>query len=219
MKNLMLYIILVLLFISSCSKDPTANFEYQNSDSISTGEKVVFINTSNNAESYLWEFGDGHLSVSESPEHRYYSAGIYTISLTAYNENTSSTVTQKIDIKNAQGKVIFWSDFYGSPIEVIWEGTHAGIITKKINPNTPPNCGREYCVTINFLDTGSYSYTAKETANGANKTWSGTAHITVGTCLKIDLTSSKGGGKPIIKTERGVCCEENNDNNIEGKIE
>jgi hypothetical protein len=50
---------------------------------------VVFTNTSQNANSYLWDFGDGNTSVLTNPTHTYTpgsSIWNYTVTLTAYNE-------------------------------------------------------------------------------------------------------------------------------------
>jgi gliding motility-associated-like protein len=43
---------------------------------------INFINTSEYADDYLWEFGDGSVSTAPNPSYTYYEAGIYRISLT-----------------------------------------------------------------------------------------------------------------------------------------
>jgi gliding motility-associated-like protein len=48
----------------------------------------TFTNSSINAISYYWDFGDGATSVSVNPIHTYTASGIYTISLIAQNNNT-----------------------------------------------------------------------------------------------------------------------------------
>jgi uncharacterized repeat protein (TIGR01451 family) len=45
---------------------------------------VVFTNTSLNADTYLWDFGDGVTSTLENPSHDYAAGGTYTVTLTAY---------------------------------------------------------------------------------------------------------------------------------------
>ncbi|WP_439482544.1 gliding motility-associated C-terminal domain-containing protein [Cyclobacterium plantarum] len=61
---------------------------------------VQFINNSSgNIDSYYWDFGDGNNSLEDSPIHRYQEAGIYEVSLTAYDFwNCSSTTTFEIEI-------------------------------------------------------------------------------------------------------------------------
>ena len=44
---------------------------------------VQFINRSQGATSYLWEFGDGTSTDRESPEHTYLTGGAYVVTLTA----------------------------------------------------------------------------------------------------------------------------------------
>ncbi|MGB5025901.1 MAG: S8 family serine peptidase [Saprospiraceae bacterium] len=52
---------------------------------IISGRTVQFTNNSVNADSYLWEFGDGTTSTEKSPIHVFDSAKIYRIKLTATN--------------------------------------------------------------------------------------------------------------------------------------
>jgi len=60
-----------------------------NSDTtyLSNGAIVNFINTSNNAIFYRWDFGDGDTSNLISPFHTYLSTGMYQVSLNAYQNN------------------------------------------------------------------------------------------------------------------------------------
>jgi gliding motility-associated-like protein len=58
---------------------------------------VTFTNTSVNATSFLWEFGDGSTSNDFSPVHQYTSAGTYTACLTGWNdEGCSEKVCKEI---------------------------------------------------------------------------------------------------------------------------
>ncbi|MDD3740495.1 MAG: M14 family zinc carboxypeptidase, partial [Bacteroidales bacterium] len=61
---------------------------------------VQFTNTSVDADTYEWDFGDGNTSTEENPLHTYTESGILTVSLTAYNaygDNTYS-VTDMITV-------------------------------------------------------------------------------------------------------------------------
>ena len=44
--------------------------------------EVTFINTSESASDYAWDFGDGETSTEESPVHTYTEAGTFTVALT-----------------------------------------------------------------------------------------------------------------------------------------
>jgi len=53
-------------------------------------ENVVFTNSSTNASTYLWDFGDGNTSTSASPTHSYTEYGYYDITLTGTNSDGCS---------------------------------------------------------------------------------------------------------------------------------
>jgi PKD repeat protein len=52
-----------------------------------------FGNTSVNSSSWLWDFGDGSTSTLSSPRHFFTAPGYYTVTLTAYDNVCSSTVS------------------------------------------------------------------------------------------------------------------------------
>lgn len=90
---------------------PTANFSY-----VKDGNTVTFENTSTNATSYMWDFGDGATSTETSPVHTYAGDGDYTVTLTATDDNAmsdeasqivsiSSAVFTGAEISSASGKV------------------------------------------------------------------------------------------------------------------
>ncbi len=60
---------------------PVADFTYTVNDL-----QVSFLNSSQNASSYLWDFGDANTSLDLNPLHSYLSGGIYDVTLTASDE-------------------------------------------------------------------------------------------------------------------------------------
>ncbi len=62
------------------------------------GLEVTFTNTSQDATSYAWDFGDGGSATDANPVHTYAVSGIYTVSLTATNANGTSTASQELTI-------------------------------------------------------------------------------------------------------------------------
>ncbi|MCQ2976019.1 MAG: PKD domain-containing protein [Bacteroidales bacterium] len=56
---------------------------------------VQFQNTSSNADSCVWNFGDGTTSKSEKTTHTFEAAGDYDVSLTAYGDCGNATTTTK----------------------------------------------------------------------------------------------------------------------------
>ncbi|MFN8299023.1 MAG: PKD domain-containing protein [Chitinophagales bacterium] len=83
------------------------------------GEEIDFVNTSSNATSVLWEFGDGANSATTNASHTYSQPGVYNVKLTVSSiggcvSSTQQTVTVTAktstgitDLTN--GKVTIWS--------------------------------------------------------------------------------------------------------------
>ncbi|MEJ5266599.1 MAG: PKD domain-containing protein [Bacteroidales bacterium] len=70
---------------------PVANF--QANKTFTCDGIIQFTDLSQDAISYLWNFGDGNTSTEENPQHTYSSDGVYTVSLTVTNANGSDTKT------------------------------------------------------------------------------------------------------------------------------
>lgn len=64
------------------------------SNTVCINALVTFNNNSQNASSYLWDFGDGSTSTDSIPTHTYTTAGVYNVSLTATQNSCSVTQTQ-----------------------------------------------------------------------------------------------------------------------------
>ncbi len=74
---------------------PVASFSSVNNNNCVVPTTVNFQNTSTNAVSYQWNFGDGNTSTAASPSHQYNSSGSYTVRLIATNAaGCSDTFTQ-----------------------------------------------------------------------------------------------------------------------------
>ncbi len=70
------------------------------------GEVISFQNYSTGASSYLWDFGDGISSTETSPSHIYGTAGVYTVTLTAFNDNFRASTTAVLNIQEASAAVV-----------------------------------------------------------------------------------------------------------------
>jgi gliding motility-associated-like protein len=53
--------------------------------------EVTFYNDSKEADSYLWDFGDGQTSTEFSPVHTYTTTGDYKVTLSAFKSDICST--------------------------------------------------------------------------------------------------------------------------------
>lgn len=76
--------------------DPVAAFSADTGTGYGT-HTVAFSNESQNATSYLWDFGDGTTSREDNPAHEYVTHGVYTVTLTAEGPG-GSAVERKVDL-------------------------------------------------------------------------------------------------------------------------
>ena len=72
---------------------PNALFGY-----VANDDQIVFSNTSNGADAYFWQFGDGDTSTLESPQHTYTNSGTYDIVLIATNYCGTDTFAREIEL-------------------------------------------------------------------------------------------------------------------------
>jgi PKD repeat protein len=101
MKNMnRVYLLLIILtgLMFACKKpEPLASFTV-NKTTAPAGEEVSFTNTSSDATSFYWDFGDGTNSAEQNPSHSYSSPGTYTVTLTATGEGGSNSVSKSLTI-------------------------------------------------------------------------------------------------------------------------
>ncbi len=76
--------------VVSAYDSPKAYFELSPAQVYVNDEQVRFFNLSQNANSYLWNFGDGDTTNVAQPFHRYMEEGVYDITLWAYSSNGCS---------------------------------------------------------------------------------------------------------------------------------
>lgn len=107
-SKLMLQVLFIIaIAFAGCGKDspteppipdPVASFTYAG-QAVSPAV-ITFQNTSQNANSYRWEFGDGDTSTVTNPIKTYTIGGTYTVRLTATNTSTgkSNSASQQINI-------------------------------------------------------------------------------------------------------------------------
>ncbi|MEM1338363.1 MAG: PKD domain-containing protein [Bacteroidota bacterium] len=74
-------------------RDPVAGFTFETDEL-----RVTFENTSSNANSYVWDFGDDTTSEEVDPVHTYQQGGTYTVILTGTNGTESNATTQSITV-------------------------------------------------------------------------------------------------------------------------
>jgi PKD repeat protein len=85
-----LFMILLVTVFAGCTKRPTAQIT-SDKKVVTTGENINFINTSEDADSYLWDFGDGTTSNVSNPVKNYSTPGLYTVKFTAFGKDQKKT--------------------------------------------------------------------------------------------------------------------------------
>lgn len=86
---------LAFAVLSACSR-PVAQFAYRGE--AKAPATIQFENNSEQAETYLWDFGDGSTSAEAAPSHRYRQSGIYEVQLTASKKGKSRVSRQQVVI-------------------------------------------------------------------------------------------------------------------------
>jgi len=137
----------------------------------SFGLSAAFNNTSTNANSYMWNFGDGSTSTEVSPTHIYSSGDTYVITLTAYGDCDTVTTTQTytavaFSTENFNGGNI---SVYPNPavenINIAFNGTTSGMAQFVITDmsgkvagryESAVNAGSIYTVDVTHLAPGVY---------------------------------------------------------------
>lgn len=76
-----------------------ADFTFNPDTDIEEDTLVSFINTSENAKDYVWDFGDGNVSTDPNPKHKFNKGGEYKVKLIALGEQESDSSKQCITIK------------------------------------------------------------------------------------------------------------------------
>jgi uncharacterized repeat protein (TIGR01451 family) len=76
---------------------PTAGFT-PSASQIEAGDVLTVSNTSQDATSYLWDWGDGFTTTLAQPQHTYADPGTYTVDLTAANRCGSDHATAAITV-------------------------------------------------------------------------------------------------------------------------
>lgn len=96
---------------------PTASFTTNEN-----GLSVIFNNTSTNASTYLWDFGDGNTSTLENPTHVYAEKANYNICLTAYGECDTTVYCTSINVNDdlsviGEGELENGINIYPNPVK------------------------------------------------------------------------------------------------------
>lgn len=107
-SKLILVAIIATIGLTACEDDPappkaplaffTAAADADNS------QLIVFTNETENGDSYVWDFGDGSATSTEtSPSHEYAAGGTYKVTLTATNAGGDNSFSLDINVASSGG--------------------------------------------------------------------------------------------------------------------
>ena len=147
------------------------------------GLVATFQNASVNAQSYLWNFGDGNSSIESSPVYTYSQAGSYVVRLTAFNECGSQFVEQTIVVfipVNAS----FTADTTAgcAPLTVTFSDQSTGnvISWQWLLPGATPDTSSQQNPSVTYAQAGVYPVTLIATSAFAADTFTRSGYISVG---------------------------------------
>ncbi len=115
MKLILIFSLIILTSIIGCTKKdstnpvtpviqhPIAAFGF--TGALVTPATVSFNNSSTNANSYRWDFGDGRTSIQENPSMLFNNRGTLTVTLIAINTSSSLTDTTRHTLSITPGRV------------------------------------------------------------------------------------------------------------------
>ncbi len=133
--------------------------------SVTAGLSIVVTNTSVNAISYLWEFGDGSTSTETSPTHAYAGVGTYTVILRATNACGTIVSTSTVVINGSAPLANFATEDPAGcvPFTVVFNDQSAGNPTswQWSFPGGNPASSIEQNPTVTYATPGLYSVTLK----------------------------------------------------------
>ncbi|MBC7776365.1 MAG: PKD domain-containing protein [Phycisphaerae bacterium] len=156
---------------------PVANFTFS-----VNGLIVTFTNTSTNATSYEWDFGDGGFSTDANPVYEYPVAGTYVVLLKAINSCGQST--KSLIINTAPSALFEASPTNGcTPLVVTMNNQSSSNSVTYVwsFPGGAPSASNQTNPTVVYTLAGTYSITLKATNGSGSSTFTRTDYITVKT--------------------------------------
>jgi len=160
------------------------------------GLSASFTNSSTNATSYSWDFGDGQASTEANPAHTYATDGVYTVVLTSANACGNSTATQGVTVSTAPTASFTASTASGcAPLSVQFTST-ASANTTTWNwsfPGGQPATSTAQNPTVVYITPGTYSVELTAANTAGSNTATQLNSVTVGTVPATAFSGSANG--------------------------
>ncbi len=145
-------LILAMIFIlafDGCKKEvlPTAGFTYAPSDVVQY-EEVQFTNSSSDADSYLWDFGNNQVSTEANPKVVFMTEGAVTVKLTATNGDGSNLTEQTIVVNAPDNHYMLDDVRFDITTDMFWYSamgsTYIRLLTYETEADTLPDLLKLY---------------------------------------------------------------------------
>ncbi|PCH67957.1 MAG: hypothetical protein COC06_10425 [Bacteroidales bacterium] len=182
--NLLLFSIPLLSFILlSCSKEdevpaPVADFSVSKTSAL-VDEEIQFNNLSENAKDYLWDFGDGNVSLEKSPMHWYTNSGTYKVTLTVTSAGKLNSKSIKVDIAHPSPVAGFTMDKAEAKVNETITFTNVTVNASSYAWDFGDgNTSNEENPKHTYLSAGNFTVSLVATGDGGEQTVSKTIDIT-----------------------------------------
>lgn len=156
---------------------PLAGFQY----SLVAGT-ATFQNTSDNADTYSWQFGDGEMSNQFAPTHTYAEDGFYTVVLIASGACGSDTLTMGLQVV-LPPVAGFGSDVVSAcpGSEIVFSDQSTGQVTSWTwsFPGGTPATSTQQSPVVVYSATGAYDVTLIVANSEGSDTLTETAYISI----------------------------------------
>ncbi|WP_367390250.1 PKD domain-containing protein [Lewinella sp. LCG006] len=146
---------LVAQFYVEVNPEPNGNFFYTNNLL-----DVQFMSDVENADSYLWNFGDGTTSTTANPSHTYEMGGTYTVTLELTNACGTTLLTQEVGVMRPIPSVAFTTngDTQGcAPFSVTFLNQTTDAVSYQWSfPGADPSASTDENPTVVYNTPGTY---------------------------------------------------------------
>lgn len=194
-RNFMLLFLFSIFLIESCEKKnlPVADFSIDKPSS-ETGVTIYFINNSQNATGYTWDFGDGSTSTEKNPSHSYSTTGSFTVTLTATGDGGTNTTSKTITISHPLAIASFSMDKTTAEVGVVINFTNTSL--NALSYSWDFGDGKSSTATNpthSYTAAGTFTVTLTATGQRGNNTTSKTITITAPTNRLLGTWNLTGG--------------------------
>jgi len=158
--------------------------------SMTNSLNAMFTNTSTNATSFSWDFGDGNTNTGSDPNHIYTTDGTYTVTMIATGPCGSITSTQEVTVTSLPVAGFISNVTNGcAPLSVQFTDQSSANTSSWAwsFPGGTPSSSTDQNPVITFAAAGNYDVTLLATNTAGNSTQTQSAYIAVATTADVSF--------------------------------